>query len=500
MLFNSYEFLIFLPIVWATYWLLPRRTGVQNALLLVASYVFYAWWNVRFVWLIFIMTAASFLCGVSIGRQKAGSKRAQWACYLGVVSNLMVLGAFKYYNFFVESFNAAMHAAGFEICVPLWRMVLPIGISFYTFQLVGYMVDVYKGRISACHDALAFATFVSFFPQLVAGPIERANHLLPQMMQRRQPCYNLMADGARQMLWGFAKKMLLADRCAPLVASIYGNAQSDGTDLWAGTILFALQIYGDFSGYSDIAIGLGKMFGIQLTKNFATPYFSHSTNEFWRRWHISLMNWFRDYIYIPLGGSLRGIGRTLLNTFIVFTISGLWHGASYTFLAWGIYFAFWSSLGILLKHRHHIKHKSVSHPSLMSEQSSHIMQSTPYLAPSNCGRESLKGFLQMLLTFIVVCIGWVFFRSESIGAAMCRIGHMLTDVHLHTPYGGKAAWLAPIFFIVVEWFTRHLDHPLSLPAKGIWQWRAARWLTYYALLLATLYWGGQQVAFIYFQF
>lgn len=302
MLFNSYEFLVFLPLVWLLYWLLPRRKGVQNALLLFASYVFYAWWNVRFVGLIVCMTLIGWGCGMGIGRVGTGTRRGKVVCAFGVLASLCVLGAFKYYDFFVDSLNEAMRLVGLSFCLPLWRVALPVGISFYTFQIVGYAVDVYRGRIGVCRDLLSFAAFVSFFPQLVAGPIERAGDLLPQMERSRFACYPMMADGARQMLWGFVKKMLLADRCAPLVAAIYHNPQSDGTDLWAGTILFAFQIYGDFSGYSDIAVGAGKLFGIRLTRNFKLPYFSCNVGEFWRRWHVTLMSWFRDYVYIPLGG------------------------------------------------------------------------------------------------------------------------------------------------------------------------------------------------------
>lgn len=476
MLFNSYEFLIFFPVVWAAYWLLPRRRNVQNALLLLASYIFYAWWDVRFVTLIAGMTLFGWTCALAIERLQTEKKAARAVCTLGVAGNLAVLGAFKYYDFFAESLNTALSAVRLGLCLPLWRIVLPVGISFYTFQLVAYLVDVYKKRTPPCRDLLAFSTFVSFFPQLVAGPIERASDLLPQI---RRPDYALMADGARLMLWGFAKKMLLADRCAPLVAAIYSNPQSDGTDLWAGTILFALQIYGDFSGYSDIAVGAGKLFGIRLSRNFNLPYFSTSVNEFWRRWHITLMSFLRDYVYIPLGGSRKGIWRTLRNTFIVFTVSGLWHGANWTFVAWGVYFALWSGVGVVVKRLRKGEYAKEHNSSL---------------------RNTLKNIGQMTLTFLIVCVGWVFFRSESIATAFTRLGEMFSNLQLHSPYGGTRAWIAPLLIIGAEWITRNQEHPLCFPATPLLRRRAVRWAVYYALIFAILCWGGSQTAFIYFQF
>jgi len=492
-LFNSYEFLIFLPIVWLLYWLFPRRKGVQNALLLLASYVFYAWWDVRFVGLIACMTLVGWACGLGIRRVGAGTRRGRVVCTFGVVASLGVLGAFKYYDFFVDSLNEAMQMAGLSFCLPLWRVALPVGISFYTFQIVGYAVDVYRGRIVACRDLLAFATFVSFFPQLVAGPIERAGDLLPQMECGRRACYPLMADGARQMLWGFVKKMLLADRCAPLVAAIYNNPQSDGTDLWAGTVLFAFQIYGDFSGYSDIAIGAGKLFGIRLTRNFKLPYFSCNVAEFWRRWHVTLMSWFRDYIYIPLGGSRRGRLITLRNTAIVFLASGLWHGAAWTFVAWGAYFALWSGLHILV-----VSSKSSKEGFSNIEGGKTAAGRSAVPLPLGCVRAGHA--LKCIATFLIVCVGWVFFRSESIACAFMRLGEMFTHLVPHSPYGGFRPWLVPLFVMGAEWISRDRGHALDFPVSGILRYRAVRWLIYYTLLFSVLYWGGVQTAFIYFQF
>lgn len=479
MLFNSYSFLLFLPSVFLLYWLLPRRRGWQNALLLVASYVFYAFWDVRFLALIAGITLCGWTGGLAIARFGAGSRRGKWVCAGCAVACLAVLGAFKYYDFFVSEFNALMAGVGWQVCLPLWRVALPVGISFYTFQVVGYVVDVWRGRVQACRQTVDFATFVAYFPQLVAGPIERASDLLPQLAVARRPRYEDVAAGLRQMLWGFAKKMLVADRCAPVVAAIYGNPQSDGTDLWAAAFLFAMQIYGDFSGYSDIAVGVSRLFGLRLTRNFAVPYFSRSVGEFWRRWHVTLMSWFRDYIYIPLGGSRRGRARTLRNTAVVFLVSGLWHGADWTFVAWGAYFALWAGLAILSGRGR--------------------KPATPIVAQGRL-LPSWRELGQMAATFLIVCVGWVWFRSESIASAFHRLGAMCTDLPLHTPCGGFSAFLPPLLMLLTEWAMRRRAHGLDFRGTGLLRFRAVRWGIYYALILATLYWGGAQTAFIYFQF
>lgn len=479
MLFNSYAFLLFLPTVFLLYWALPRKHTYQNALLLIASYVFYACWDVRFLILIVAMTWIGYECGRAIESKGVGKEKGKRACVIGCIACLTVLGAFKYYDFFVENLNCLVCNIGFSFCMPLWRVVLPIGISFYTFQLVGYMVDVYKGRLAACHDALSFATFVAFFPQLVAGPIERASDLLRQMELSRKPQYEKMVDGARLILWGFVKKMLLADRCAPIVTEIFNSSSCDGTDLWVGTILFAFQIYGDFSGYSDIAVGTARLFGIQLTRNFNLPYFSRNVNEFWRRWHITLMSWFRDYIYIPLGGSHKGKWITLRNVSVVFLISGLWHGANWTFVVWGVYFALWGSLSVLTGWG---KGKKTS-----------IVAAGRFLP-------HWKELLQMIATFLIVCIGWVFFRSESISSAFCRLGEMFTNIHLHSPYGGRRVWIVPFVVLIIEWISRERVHPLYFPNVAFFRPRIIRWLIYYALIFVIFYFGGEGVSFIYSQF
>lgn len=479
MLFNSYEFLLFLPVALLLYWLLNRWLWAQNLWLVAASYFFYAWWDVRFLILIASLTLVGFLAGIGIERLGRESRWGKTFCLFGVLLCIGVLGTFKYYDFFASSLQVMLQHFGFAPSFSLLRIVLPIGISFYTFQILSYIIDVRNGRIRACFDLVAFAAFVCFFPQLVAGPIERATHLIPQMREKRTLTYEDAVDGLRQILWGFTKKMLVADRCAPIVEAIYSNPNADGTDLWWAAILFAFQLYCDFSGYSDIAIGTARLFGIRLIRNFRTPFFSKTTAEFWRNWHMSLMAWFKDYIYIPLGGSRKGIWRKCLNIFIVFLVSGLWHGANFTFVVWGVYCFLWFLPGIFLG--------SVNH------------KDTQILAEA-ASPPSLKEFGHMFATFLIFVGGMVFFRSESIGAAFLRIGHMFVDVHLHSPYGGLTTLLPAIFMLLVEWVTRKGNHGLDIRGRGILRFRIVRWLLYYALIFGIFYWGGRPTAFIYFQF
>ena len=416
MLFNSFEFCLFLPVAFALYWLLRRWRQWQNAFLLAASYAFYAMWDVRFLWLIAGVSLTAWLSGMGIARFGKGSRRAKGIVAAQAAVSLGVLFAFKYFNFFVDSFISLSAWLGFSAYRPLWQAALPVGISFYTFQALAYVIDVYRGEAKACRNALTFFTFIAFFPQLVAGPIERAARLLPYFDRPRHFDYASATDGLRLMLWGMVKKTVVADNCAAIVNAIYANPQADGTDLWVATIFFAIQIYGDFSGYSDIAVGCGRLFGIPLMQNFRLPYFSRSIAEFWRRWHISLMSWFRDYIYIPLGGSRQGRWRTAGNTFVVFLLSGLWHGANFTFVLWGAYHACLFLPRIFLKKR--------------TPHSSEIAAADRLLP-------TLKEAWQMGRTFVLVCLGWVLFRSEDVSSACLRLQRMFTDLHWHVPYCGS---------------------------------------------------------------
>lgn len=510
MLFNSIEFLIFLPIVFAVYWLLRRWTTWQNVFVVVASYVFYGWWDWHFLLLIAFTTLCSYISGVAIEKTKNVdeasqrtdathhistfatpklqnsktsklhqlpiSKMIMWA---NIVLNLAVLGVFKYYDFFAQSFADVFlggHADGM-----LLHWVLPVGISFYTFQALSYSIDVYRGSMHATRDVVAFFAYVSFFPQLVAGPIERATNLLPQFRQERHFDYRQAVDGMRQMLWGFFKKAVVADSCALYVDEIFAHPDwFNGATLLVAAVLFTIQIYGDFSGYSDIAIGCAKLFGIRLRRNFNVPYFSRDIAEFWRRWHISLTTWFRDYIYIPLGGSRVPKGRVVLNTFVIFLVSGLWHGANWTFLAWGAYHALlFLPLILLGKNRKH----------------------TDVVASGN-SLPTLRELGQILLTFFLAAMGWVLFRSDSIADAWHYYVRMFS-----TLFDGKVTITAPIdawiigismtVLTIVEWLNRGEDHEFVRMPRN----RMLRWGAYVALIFTI---GAcmvtNEMPFIYFQF
>lgn len=338
MLFNSLEFLVFLPLVFILYWYVFKKLKQQNLLVIFISYVFYGWWDWRFLTLIAFTTFSSYISGILIEKREGKRKQQKYIAAANIVLNLAILCLFKYFNFFSENLNKLFQVFGWGLDWVTLDLLLPVGISFYTFQALSYSIDVYQKKITPTHDISAFFAFISFFPQLVAGPIERATHLLPQFLSERKFNYSQAVDGLRQILWGFFKKVVVADNCANVVNTIFDSYQTQsGSTLLLGAFLFAFQIYGDFSGYSDIAIGTARLFGINLMKNFNYPYFSHNIAEFWRRWHISLTTWFRDYIYIPLGGSRVSKIKIIRNTFIIFLVSGFWHGANWTFIMWGFY-------------------------------------------------------------------------------------------------------------------------------------------------------------------
>ena len=373
MSFISVAFLIFLPLVFFLYWALQRHLRCQNIALLTASYVFYAWWDWRFLFLILITSASSFTSGLIM--PKTSHKR--WVLTACVLLNLGILGVFKYYGFFIDNLQAMLAPLGVALDAPTLHLILPVGISFYTFQSLSYAIDVYRGTLTPTRRIVDFFAYIAFFPQLVAGPIERATNLLPQISSPRTFRYDEAVEGLRRILWGFFKKMVVADNCALAVNTIWADyAGADAMTLVAGMLLFTFQIYGDFSGYSDIAIGTARLFGIRLMENFRLPYFSATMPEFWRRWHISLMTWFRDYLYIPLGGSREGNVRTIRNILIVFLLSGLWHGANWTFVVWGLYNACLLLLWRVVRLR------------------------------------------SILLTFLLAAVGWVVFRSASMTEAV----------------------------------------------------------------------------------
>jgi len=336
MLFNSVDFAIFLPIVFVLYWFVTNKNlKLQNLLIVVASYLFYGWWDYRFLALILFSTVVDYTIGVQLSNEDKFARR-KLLLWISILVNLGLLGFFKYYNFFLDNFITAFSFFGTPITGSSLNIILPVGISFYTFQTLSYTIDVYKRNLKPTHDFIAFSAFVSFFPQLVAGPIERASNLLPQFYVKRTFDYGKAVDGLRQILWGLFKKIVIADGCAQFANEIFNNSEMyNGSTLFLGALFFTFQIYGDFSGYSDIAIGTSRLFGFNLKQNFAFPYFSRDMAEFWRRWHISLSTWFRDYLYIPLGGSKGGTRMKIRNTFIIFIVSGFWHGANWTFIVWG---------------------------------------------------------------------------------------------------------------------------------------------------------------------
>ncbi len=479
MLFNSLPFIIFLPLVFALYWLLQRRhVNFQNCLLLAASYVFYGWWDYRFLSLIFISSLVDFLVGLALNREERSGYR-KLLLILSLTVNLGILGFFKYYGFFVESFADLVQALGLQPNISTLRIILPIGISFYTFQTLSYSIDLYRRQIQATRDPISFFAFVSFFPQLVAGPIERAKNLLPQFQMKRRFDIEHAKDGMRQMLWGILKKVVVADNLAPHVDEIYANYNSmDGVALFIGTFLFAFQIYCDFSGYSDIAIGTARLFGFRLMRNFAFPYFSRDIAEFWRRWHISLSSWFRDYVYIPMGGSLSSKMQRIRNIVITFMVSGLWHGANWTFIVWGLlhglYYIPFMLMGWHKKHAGEVAEGR--------------------LFPG------IREIVCILITFMMVFFAWIFFRAETITDALRYIVQMLGG-----PLFGRGIWhgqyISSIIYVLalalIEWIQRDRQHGLEIDRLPI----VARWPIYVATCLLVIELGNfGAVEFIYFQF
>lgn len=488
MLFNSFEFLLFLPIVFLLYWFVFNRSlKWQNAFVVVASYVFYGWWDWRFLLLIAFTSLCSWASGLLIEKYADVPKSrnilrdSRFYLWANILLNLGILGFFKYFNFFVQSFVDAFAAFGITLQATTLHIILPVGISFYTFQALSYSIDVYRKQLAPTRDAVAFLAYVSFFPQLVAGPIERATNLLPQFQRPRTFDYAQAVDGCRQMLWGFFKKIVIADNCAVYVNQVFDTYQDQsGSTLLLAAIFFTFQIYGDFSGYSDIAIGCAKLFGIQLMRNFNVPYFSRDIAEFWRRWHISLTTWFRDYIYIPLGGSRTTKAKIIRNTFIIFLVSGLWHGANWTFVVWGAY------------------HAVLFMPLILMGKNRRFTDTVAANRILPTWREAG----QMLLTFVLVVIGWIIFRAESITQAWEYLGGMWQWGTLKASYRfftqsdvATTGWLI-VLMLVVEWVQRNRLHGLfRLPTNT-----PIRWGVYVLVALITLLSIEQAQTFIYFQF
>ncbi|KFF19135.1 MBOAT family O-acyltransferase [Chryseobacterium sp. JM1] len=477
MLFNSLSFALFFPVIFCIYWMINKSLKWQNILLLIASFYFYSCWDWRFLFLLMFSIGLDYFSGIKIENSK-NNREAKFWLTLSIVINLGFLGFFKYYNFFIESFADFLSNFGFKVNIWLLNVILPVGISFYTFHGLSYVIDIYKKRIKAERNFVDYSLFVSFFPLLVAGPIERATHLLPQIKIQRTFGYENALSGLRQILWGLFKKIVIADQCAIYVNDIFGHHQGlYGSTLAVGAVLFAFQIYGDFSGYSDIALGTARLLGFDLLKNFNYPYFSRDIAEFWRRWHISLSSWFRDYLYIPLGGSNGGNWMRIRNTFIIFLVSGFWHGANWTFIVWGFLNALFIMPSIIFK-------TNRNNLNVVAENS---------LFPN------VKEILMMGFTFGLTVFAWIFFRADSVMDALKYIRRICSYSLLKYPQK-EVKWLVAIilFFMAVEWFGRkdnfaiekmHLDHN-----------RWVRWGFYYILMGGIIYFSGEEQIFIYFQF
>ena len=481
MLFNSFEFLVFLPIVFLLYWFVFCGRQRQNLLVVVASYIFYGWWSWRFLFLIALTSLCSYISGLILELYEGQRGRQQIVSATNIVFNLSILGLFKYYNFFVENLDALLGIWGWHLDWVTMTIILPVGISFYTFQALSYTIDVYQKKIPATHDIVEFFAYISFFPQLVAGPIERATNLLPQFQQRRIFDYTKALDGFRQMLWGFFKKIVIADNFASVVNGYWDGFQElPGQTLFLIGVLFTFQIYCDFSGYSDIAIGCSKMFGFNLMRNFNYPYFSRSIPEFWRRWHISLTTWFRDYIYFPLGGSRCNKWKIIRNVFIVWGISGLWHGANWTFICWGLYhailLAIYNVFGINTKYKNVVAFER------------HL--------------PNFKEFMQIVMTFFLAVIGWIIFRAESMPQAVNYLSAMVTNKFFDTSFlCGKANIAYCILLLFVEWLQRDKQHALQWNKTKIENNKWIQYVVDYVVILLILLLGNfQGNQFIYFQF
>jgi len=479
MLFNSIDFAIFLPIIFILYWFVTNKNlRLQNLLIVIASYIFYGWWDWRFLSLILFSTIIDYFVGISLSKQENLTKR-KMLLWTSVLVNLGFLGFFKYFNFFLDNFITTFLFFGTEINANSLNIILPVGISFYTFQTLSYTIDVYKRKLEPTKNFIVFSAFVSFFPQLVAGPIERATNLLPQFYKKRKFDYSKAVDGMRQLLWGLFKKMVIADNCAQYANIIFNNSSEySGSTLFLGALFFAFQIYGDFSGYSDIAIGTSRLFGFNLKQNFAFPYFSRDIAEFWRRWHISLSTWFRDYLYIPLGGSRGGNWNKIRNVFIIFLVSGFWHGANWTFIVWGalnaIYF-----LPLLITNKNRNNLDTVAH---------------------NKYFPNFKECIQMLFTFGLTVLTWIFFRAENMSHALSYFSTIFShSVFKSSEIFPSGLLLLILFFMSIEWINRNKQY-------GLEKFNKQKFKFLDTILLFIVFWSiviwntNKEVEFIYFQF
>ena len=477
MLFNSFTFLVFFIIVFIIYWFpLGNKTKLQNAFILLASYVFYAWWDWHFLGLIILSTLVDYFIGKQLVKFENSNTR-KGLLSISIVFNLGLLCYFKYANFFIENWIIAWESVGITSNVASLNIILPVGISFYTFQTMSYTIDIYRHKLKPSTSLVNFAAFVAFFPQLVAGPIERASHLLPQFSIKRIFDYKYATSGLYLIVWGLFKKLVIADTCATYVNTIFDNYENMNTlSLLLGAVYFAFQIYGDFSGYSDMAIGLSRVLGFDLKQNFNKPYFSGNIAEFWRRWHISLSTWFRDYLYIPLGGSKVSNILKIRNVFAIFLVSGFWHGANWTFIFWGLLNAFYFLPSMLLKtNRKYLDTASIQF-----------------------NRNGLFLFFNIISTFLLVTLAWVFFRANTIKEAFIYLNHLFSNNNYSLQYltierYNIEALMLLFVFVLIEWFSRRFESPFVGKFKKFY-------LLVIILMIITLGVYSNHSDFIYFQF
>jgi alginate O-acetyltransferase complex protein AlgI len=462
--------------VFLLYWFVfQKNLKLQNLFILTASYVFYCWWDWRFLSLILLCSGINYLAGVSLASNK-DQKSRKVILILSCTASLALLGVFKYFNFFVDNFVSAFATLGIHLQAKTLSIILPVGISFYTFKALSYTIDVYKNRLEPTKDIIAFFSFVGFFPQLLAGPIDRATNLLPQFYTKRTFEYDIAVDGMRQMLWGGFKKIVIADNCARYVNEVFAGYETlPASTLLLGAVLFSFQIYGDFSGYSDIAIGTSRLFGFSSMKNFSVPYFARDIAEFWRRWHISLTSWFRDYLYIPLGGNRGTKYQVVRNTLVVFLVCGFWHGANWTFIVWGLINALYF-LPLLLLGKNRKNTDTVAQGKILP---------------------GIKELIQIITTFALATLAWIFFRADSIGQAFSYITHILSKSLMSVPKGSDVITFV-FTMLLVEWLQRDKEHGLDFSNSNIPSY--VRIIIYYVLIVIIMLFGGNQEKFIYFQF
>ncbi len=482
MLFNSLSFALFLPFVFFLYWFTSKGNfKVQNVILLLASYFFYSCWDYRFMFLLLGSVTLDYLSGIKIAEVKEKRNKTIWL-WISIGINLGFLGVFKYYNFFASSLVESLSYLGITANFGLINVILPVGISFYTFHGLSYVIDIYNDRIKPEYNYINYSVFVSFFPLLVAGPIERATHLLPQIIKKREFDYTKAVDGLRQILWGLFKKIVIADNCAEYANIIFNDsANQSGSTLVLGAFFFTFQIYCDFSGYSDIALGTARLFGIELLQNFNYPYFSRDIAEFWRRWHISLSSWFKDYLYIPLGGSKGGMWMRIRNTFAIFLVSGFWHGANWTFIIWGLL----NAIFIM--------------PSIIFNTNRNNLQ----IVANGKILPSLKEMGAILLTFSLTMFAWIFFRANSVSHAASYIAGIFNRTIFTLPamLSQKRVLITLAMvgvLLAIEWIGR--EEKFALAKLGLNLNKPIRWAMYYLIILAIMYFAGNEQQFIYFQF